>query len=122
MQSGEAGSDQLPLWEGLQPHLEDIKYSVTWSLYWEPGSRIVLGSWMHPPSQGRWPQFQTPDWVCEDSLFPPVAFICCLMVVSLSCLRLDWGGLGKWAFYPLGAPPGTRDDVKATAHNSSVEV
>lgn len=40
LQNGEAGSDQTPLLEGLEPHLEDIKSSVIQSLHWEPGSHM----------------------------------------------------------------------------------
>lgn len=42
MQSGEVGSDQLPLLEVLEPWLQDIKSSVTQSLHSEPGSPMVF--------------------------------------------------------------------------------
>lgn len=50
VQSGEAGSDQLPLLEGLEPWLQDIKSSVTQSLHW-----VSYGLWNRgcSPSQGR---------------------------------------------------------------------
>lgn len=44
MQNGEAGSDQLPLLEGLEASVQDIKSSVTQSLPLEPGSLMVFGT------------------------------------------------------------------------------
>ena len=51
VQNKEAGSDQLPLLEGLEAGLQDIKSSGTQSLPWEPRPQMVFGI-MDAPQAG----------------------------------------------------------------------
>ena len=97
MQNGEAGSDQLPLLEGLDVSVQDPKASVTQSLPWVPGPRMVFGIVDAIRAREYNQDFRPLVEFLGHRCFLSVAFICCVLVVSVFIV-LETGLMrpGKW--------------------------